>query len=97
MKLSTLYTSVPEYIEFGWVTAPNAAGQSISANTITTLTLDTEVQDTGGIVVAPGTAPAAVLGDAAPPSPHPATTAIKSALVWRGTDMSSPESSDDIT
>lgn len=53
MKLSTLYTSVPEYIEFGWVTAPNAAGQSISANTITTLTLDTEVADTGNLVSAP--------------------------------------------
>lgn len=53
MKLSTLYTAVPEYIEFGWVTAPNAAGQSISADTITTLTLDTEVADTGSLVSAP--------------------------------------------
>jgi hypothetical protein len=53
MKLSTLYTTVPEYIEFGWVTAPNAAGQSISANTITTLTLNTEVADTGSLVSAP--------------------------------------------
>lgn len=53
MKLSTLYTAVPEYIEFGWVTAPDANGQSISANTITTLTLDTEVADTGALVSAP--------------------------------------------
>jgi hypothetical protein len=53
MKLSTLYTAVPEYIEFAWVTAPNAAAQAISANTITTLTLDTEVADTGGLVSAP--------------------------------------------
>lgn len=53
MNLSTLYISVPEYIEFGWVTAPNAAGQSITANTITTLTLDTEVSDTGNLVSAP--------------------------------------------
>lgn len=35
------------YLEYGWVTAPNAAGQSITANTITTLTIDTEVADTG--------------------------------------------------
>jgi hypothetical protein len=53
MKLSTLYTAVPEYIEFAWLTAPNAAAQAISANTITTLTLDTEVADTGGLVSAP--------------------------------------------
>lgn len=53
MKLSTLYTAVPEYIEFGWVTAPNASPQSISANTLTTLTLNTEVADTGNLVSAP--------------------------------------------
>jgi hypothetical protein len=35
------------YLEYGWVCAPNAAGQSITANTITTLTLDTEIVDTG--------------------------------------------------
>lgn len=35
------------YLEYGWVTAPNTAGQSIAANTITTLTIDTEVADTG--------------------------------------------------
>ena len=38
---------VKPYLEYGWVTAPNAARQSISANTITTLTIDTEVADTG--------------------------------------------------
>jgi hypothetical protein len=48
MKLSTLYTQVPDYLEYAWVCAPNAAGQSVSANTITTLTLDTEVVDAGG-------------------------------------------------
>jgi len=53
MKLSTLYTTVPEYIEFAWVTAPNAAGQTFSANTVTTLTLTTEVADTGNLVSAP--------------------------------------------
>jgi hypothetical protein len=53
MKLSTLYTAVPEYIEFGWVTAPNAAVQSIPANTITTLTLNTEVADSGNLVSTP--------------------------------------------
>ena len=35
------------YLEYAWVTAPNTAGQSIPANTITTLTIDTEVADTG--------------------------------------------------
>lgn len=53
MKLSTLYTRVPEYIEFAWVTSPNATGQSIASNTITTLTLNTKVADTGGLVSAP--------------------------------------------
>jgi hypothetical protein len=38
---------VKPYLEFGWVTAPNTAGQSITANTITTLTIDTEIADTG--------------------------------------------------
>lgn len=53
MKLSTLYTTVPDYIEFAWVTTPDAAEQNISAHTITTLTLDTEVADTGNLVSAP--------------------------------------------
>lgn len=35
------------YLEYAWVTAPNTAGQSIPANTITTLTINTEVADTG--------------------------------------------------
>lgn len=39
---------VKPYLEYGWVTAPNTAGQSITPNTITTLTIDTEVADTGG-------------------------------------------------
>jgi hypothetical protein len=37
-----------DYLEYGWVCAPNAGGQSISANTITALTIDTEIQDAGG-------------------------------------------------
>ena len=53
----------PDYLEFAWVCAPNAAGQSITADTITTLTIDTEVVDLGGygsigsnqITLAPGT------------------------------------------
>lgn len=53
MKLSTLYTTVPEYIEFAWVTAPNAQTQIISENTVTRLTIDTEVADTGNLVSAP--------------------------------------------
>jgi len=53
MKLSTLYTAVPEYIEFGWVTTPNQSGQSISANIATPLILNSEVADTGNFVVAP--------------------------------------------
>jgi len=48
MNLSTLIGSgANPYLEFGWVTAPNAAGQSVTANTITTLTIDTEIADTG--------------------------------------------------
>jgi hypothetical protein len=45
---SVLAAGAFPYLEYGWVCAPNAAGQSITANTITTLTLDTEVQDLGG-------------------------------------------------
>lgn len=59
MKLSTLYTSVPEYIEFAWVTTPAASGQTVANNSIVTLNLNTEVQDTGDLVSPPGTAPAA--------------------------------------
>lgn len=40
--------AVKPYLEYAWVCAPNAAGQSITANTVTTLTIDTEIADTGG-------------------------------------------------
>jgi hypothetical protein len=36
------------YFEYGWVCAPNAAGLAIPANTLTTVTLDTEVSDSSG-------------------------------------------------
>ena len=49
MDLSSIIGyNVKPYLEYGWVTAPNAAGQSITANTLTTLTIDTEVADPGG-------------------------------------------------
>jgi hypothetical protein len=35
------------YLEFAWITAPNAAGASIPANVVTTLNINTEVADTG--------------------------------------------------
>jgi hypothetical protein len=35
------------YLEYAWVTAPNAAGQTITANTSAVLTLNTEVADSG--------------------------------------------------
>ena len=38
---------VKPYLEYAWVTAPNDAGQTITNNTITTLTINTEVADTG--------------------------------------------------
>lgn len=40
--------ATPDYIEAAWVCAPNTAGQSLTANTITTLTLDTLVHNTYG-------------------------------------------------
>ena len=51
-QINTLSTNMQNignypYLEYAWVTAPNAAGQTITANTITTLTIDTEVADTG--------------------------------------------------
>lgn len=46
-RSSLLGNQIPDYLEYGWVCAPNTAGQSITANTITTLTLDTEVADAG--------------------------------------------------
>jgi len=50
MKLSSLYdfSNIPDYLEYAWVCAPNAAAQTLTGNTITTLTLDTEVVDEGG-------------------------------------------------
>jgi hypothetical protein len=47
MNLSLYTGGVKPYLEYGWVCAPNTAGQSIAANTITTLTIDTEIADTG--------------------------------------------------
>ena len=47
MKLSSLYTAVPDYLEYAQVAAANST-QSISANTWTTLELNTEVADDGG-------------------------------------------------
>ena len=35
------------YLEYAWVTAPNAAGQVLPDNEFTTLTINTEVYDTG--------------------------------------------------
>lgn len=46
MEISLLKGAFP-YLEYGWVCAPNAAGQTITPNTITTLTIDTEISDTG--------------------------------------------------
>lgn len=42
-----LNTGVKPYLEYGWVTAPVDAAQVISAHTITTLTINTEIADTG--------------------------------------------------
>lgn len=54
MNLSNLVGGkVPDYIEFAWVTAPNAAAQTITANTVTTLSCTSEVADTGDLVDAP--------------------------------------------
>lgn len=51
-NLSTLVGGrVPDYIEFGWVCAPNGAAQSITANTVTTLSCDTLVANTGGLSI----------------------------------------------
>ena len=48
MILSSLIGSgARPYLEYGWVCAPNTAVQIPPANTITTLTIDTEVADTG--------------------------------------------------
>jgi hypothetical protein len=37
------------YLEYAWLTTPNAGSQSVAANTVTTLTLNAEVADTSGI------------------------------------------------
>jgi hypothetical protein len=42
-----LNTGVKPYLEYAWVTAPNTVGQSITNNILNTLTLNTEVADTG--------------------------------------------------
>lgn len=48
MNLSSIITGVPEYLEYAWLVAPNAAGQSVAVDgTQTTLTLNTEVADFG--------------------------------------------------
>lgn len=48
MNLSLYTGSVKPYLEYGWVCAPNATGQLIAANTITTLYISDEIADTGG-------------------------------------------------
>ena len=48
MDLSSIISGPAKpYLEYGWVTAPNTSYQSIATNTITTLTIDTEIADTG--------------------------------------------------
>ena len=48
MDLSSIISGpVKPYLEYAWVCAPNTAGQALTVNTITTLTIDTEVADTG--------------------------------------------------
>lgn len=36
------------YLEYAWLTALNTAAQAITANTLTTCTLDSEIRDAGG-------------------------------------------------
>jgi len=49
MDLSSLIGGgVKPYLEFGWVCPLSAAGQPILANTVTTLSCNTKVTDTGG-------------------------------------------------
>ena len=45
-SLMKIINNVP-YLEYAWVTAPNTPAQSINANTLTVLTLTTEIADTG--------------------------------------------------
>jgi hypothetical protein len=44
-RMGVLNHQIPSYAEYAQLAAPNAAGQAITANTETTLTLDTEVVD----------------------------------------------------
>lgn len=53
MKLSKYLHHVPDFAEYGWVCAPNASAQSISANTITKLNVDTIVSDEAGLLTMP--------------------------------------------
>ncbi len=46
MNLSTLYSGFQGYYEYARIVAPNAAEDSVAANTNTTLPLDAEVEDT---------------------------------------------------
>jgi len=49
------------YLEYAWVTAPNVAGQAITANTITTLYISTKLADLGSYgTLTAGSAPPAV-------------------------------------
>ena len=49
MDLSSIIGyNVKPYLEFAWVTAPNASGQVLTYDTTTVLTLNTKVADTGG-------------------------------------------------
>jgi hypothetical protein len=48
MNLSSLFTAVPDYAEYAWVTAPNTAADTITNDTVTTLRLTNEIQDAAG-------------------------------------------------
>lgn len=49
--------NVPDYIEFAWVTAPNDTPQTVPANVITRLNLNTLVADTGNVIINPSNNP----------------------------------------
>lgn len=42
-RMGVLNHQIPEYEEYGWVCAPNEAGQAIATNTLTTLTINQRV------------------------------------------------------
>jgi hypothetical protein len=48
MNLSKYIGTIPDYLEYAWVCAPNATAQALTANTLTTLTINSEVADYGG-------------------------------------------------